>query len=691
MNGTPDSQAWKAVRQAADDVATMLALGIESSAEGERGGRVGEALRALGACCAAVGERDLGEVADSLAARVEEAASDGPERIHMLGPALTDAIDLIQMQLQGIDLAAPLSEAAASGNPIQFAQDAETLREFVGEAMEHLNAIDAAALVLERDPEDPEAVNSIFRSFHTIKGMAGFLDLTGIRTLAHEVESMLALARSGKLTVTEDLVDALLAASDWLRLAVSGVEAGLNGAEAPPLPDPTPIFAQLAAFSPSQRPSAPAAAKAQPVKTPKPEEPAEPSALSSDDAADAPAAKPAAAAALMRTNVASATVKVDTSKLDYLVDMVGELVISQSMVVNSLELSNAEANGLKRKLALMSRVTSEVQRTAMSLRMVTIGHLFQKMARLVRDLSRRLDKPVRLETSGEDTELDRTLVEQLADPLMHMIRNSMDHGIESPDVRRAAGKSETGRLALRASHVAGQISVEIEDDGAGLNRDKILAKAIERGLIPAGSKLSDHEVFNLIFQPGFSTASAVTDLSGRGVGMDVVKKSIQALRGRVDIQSRPGQGTTFSLKLPLTLAMIDALILRVGTERYIVPLVDVREMLQPRPEHVFTVQGQGEMLLVRGNLLPIVRLHQRLGIAADKTRPEEALMVIIQGERATFGLLVDEFIGKQEVVIKSLGDGMARSPGISAGAILGDGRVGLILDTDAIFRECSGG
>ena len=370
-------------------------------------------------------------------------------------------------------------------------------------------------------------------------------------------------------------------------------------------------------------------------------------------------------------------------------DMVGEMVIAESMVRHSPELGGLTNSKLLRSLAQLGRITNEVQKTAMSMRMVPVGTLFQKMARLVRDLSRKHNKQVDLQTAGEDTELDRNIVEELADPLMHMVRNAIDHGIETPDVRREAGKNPVARVTLRAFHQAGYISIEISDDGRGLNRDKIVAKAREKGLIESPDHLSDNEIFNLIFEPGFSTADKVTDISGRGVGMDVVRKKIQQLRGRVEIQSVAGQGTTFLLKLPLTLAIIEGLVVGVGKERYIVPVFAVKEMLRPTEETMFTVENREEMALVRGRLFPVVRLYKRFQVEPRSEDYASSVLIIAESEGKDFCLMVDDVLGKQEVVIKSLGESLRNISGVAGGAILGDGRVGLILDMEGIYGRTS--
>ena len=383
-------------------------------------------------------------------------------------------------------------------------------------------------------------------------------------------------------------------------------------------------------------------------------------------------------------------VKVDTVKLDYLVDMAGEMVIAESLVRHDSDLAQLKSPLLQRKIAHLTRITAELQKTVMAMRLVPIGPLFRRMMRLVRDLSRQFGKQVEVETLGDDIELDRTIVEELADPLMHMVRNALDHGIESPAERQSAGKPAQAHLLLRAQHRAGQVVIELADDGRGLDRGKIVEKAIQRGLIATPDGLSDNEIYNLIFEPGFSTAAQVTNVSGRGVGMDVVRRHIEKLRGRIEIRSTVGQGAGFLLKLPLTLAIIDGLVVAVGRERYIVPLFAVREMFRPKADTIWTVQGRAEMALVRGSLLPVVRLCRCFGVTPRTEDPLDSVLIVAEVEGQRFCVLVDGLIGKQEVVIKALGETFNKVQSIAGGAILGDGRVGLILDLERIFKERSG-
>jgi two-component system, chemotaxis family, sensor kinase CheA len=318
--------------------------------------------------------------------------------------------------------------------------------------------------------------------------------------------------------------------------------------------------------------------------------------------------------------------------------------------------------------------------------MVPVRQTFQKMARLVRDLSKNSGKRIELVLAGEDTELDRKVVEDINDPLMHMVRNSVDHGIEPHDEREQRGKVATGRLSLSAFHQGANIVIAITDDGRGLDADRILAKAVSQGLVAPNANLPLSDVHQLIFKPGFSTAEKVTEISGRGVGMDVVRRNIEALRGRIEIQTEPGHGTTFSIKLPLTLAIVEGLLLRVGEQRFVMPTFSIRESLRPKPDRVHRVQGVPRMIQVRDTLLPLISLAQVFGIRDAIADPCEATVVVIEDDGKYVALLVDQLVGKQEVVVKSLGPAFQNVRGVAGGAILGDGRIGLILDAGGVIN-----
>ena len=367
--------------------------------------------------------------------------------------------------------------------------------------------------------------------------------------------------------------------------------------------------------------------------------------------------------------------------------MMGELVITQSMLSDIGEhfhLSQLER--LREGLLQLERNTRELQESVMRIRMLPIGSVFNRFPRLVRDLERKLGKQVKLELHGEHTELDKTVLEKIGDPLVHLVRNAIDHGLESPEQRRAAGKNETGTLRLDAYHEGGNIVVQISDDGAGLNRAAIVAKAEQRGLIRPGQEVDDAEVAELIFQPGFSTAAQATDLSGRGVGMDVVRRNVRDLGGSVGVRSQSGKGSVFTIALPLTLAIIDGLVTAVGEERYIVPLISIVESLRLRPEMVRKIAGGGEVFHFRNEYLPIMRLHRAFGCSAAVTEIERGIVVVVEEEGRRVGLLVDDLLGQQQAVVKSLEAHYQRVQGISGATILSDGSVALIVDVSGVVR-----
>jgi two-component system chemotaxis sensor kinase CheA len=559
---------------------------------------------------------------------------------------------------------APASAAAPAAHPdelLQFdlGENRELLTEFHGEAVEHLQQIEAALLALERQPDDPEALNSIFRSFHTIKGNAGFLGLGPMHRLAHEVESLLDLARNRQLRLHSGIITEILRSRDALQALVQQVGFALE--KGPPPDRIVPVAHLIAAVRRCLANPAPAAELAAAVP------PAE----------AAPAAAPGSGP--------SHTVRVATEKLDSLMDVVGELVIVQSQLLETARTFGAAAGPLQRDIAQLARIAKELQHTAMGLRMIPIKPAFQKMERLARDLARDGGKKVDFTTEGEDTELDRTVVEEIGDPLVHMVRNALDHGLEPPDERRALGKPETGVVRLRAYYQGSSVILELRDDGRGIDPDKILAKARRQGLVPPDGSLTREEIFDLIFLPGFSTAETVTAVSGRGVGMDVVKRNIERLRGRIEVSSEIGRGSVFQIKLPLTLAIIDGLVVRVGDDRFILPSTSVQMALRPTRESIVTIQG-GEVLDLHGRLLPLHRLHRRFGIPARAQNPWDGIVVIVESSGKVCALLVDEMITKQEVVIKSLGAFLQDLPGVSGGAILGDGNIALILDPIALLE-----
>ena len=392
-----------------------------------------------------------------------------------------------------------------------------------------------------------------------------------------------------------------------------------------------------------------------------------------------------AAAHTKKTDTTS--IRVDTAKIDKLINLVGELVITQSMLSDlGARFEIKQLPVLLERVAQLERNTREIQERVMGIRMLPIGTAFSRFPRLVRDLSTKSGKKIQLVLSGEETELDKTVIESIGDPLTHLVRNSADHGLEPPEERLDNNKSEMGTIRLNAFHEGGSICITVEDDGRGLNRDKIMAKAVKQGMIGENEKLSDDQIWALIFRPGFSTAEKVTDVSGRGVGMDVVKRNIDALGGTVSIKTMTGKGTTFTLKLPLTLAIIEGMTVRVGKETYIVPLLSILESIQPKEGTIKTVVGKGELINVRGTYLPMIRMYEVFVLEPEYTNPMKSILLILETEGERVAVMVDEILGQQQVVIKSMEQNFRKVEGIAGATILGDGTVGFILDVRGLLE-----
>lgn len=391
---------------------------------------------------------------------------------------------------------------------------------------------------------------------------------------------------------------------------------------------------------------------------------------------------------IIRKNIATATVRVDTGKLDRLMNLLGEIVIGQSAITGIADnLDEEESFTLKNSLYGLDRVTREFQQQLMSLRMIPIGPSFEQFRRFVRDSSHSIGKEIILEIEGKEVELDKTVIEQIGDPLKHMIRNAIDHGIEMPHEREAAGKSLKGRIVLRAYHQEGNMFIEVEDDGKGISADKIYEKALKLGLVKKDEQVDDRKLLSFLFIPGFSTAEDIGELSGRGVGMDVVKTNIEALRGLVEIETEEGKGTIFRMKLPLTLAIIEGMLIRVGENVYIVPLLSIVESLQPKKEDVKTIERRGEVISVRGEYITLVRLYDFFGVETQNTNPWESLVVVVEAIGKRVGLMIDELMGQQQVVIKNLDNYITDNRAVSGASILGDGRVALIMDIHGLVGE----
>ena len=582
--------------------------------------------------------------------------------------------------------------------------DDELLKEFLLESTENLTQLDRDFVALEKNPDDRERLGAIFRCVHTLKGTSGFFGFTKLESLTHVGENLLSRLRDGELTLTVELTSLLLTMVDAVRAILSSIETSHTEGDE----DVQSLIAELARAATSESavaPEPPAAKLASPVPTkeepptatvvalptpaarlsvvprPQPPAPAEPPSPPEPDAAS-----PKSPA------VADTTIRVDVGLLDRVMNLVGELVLTRNQI---LQFSNTMRDpSFLNASQRLNLLTTELQEGVMKTRMQPIGNVWNKFPRVVRDLAHACGKRVELELDGTETELDRTIIEAIKDPLTHAVRNAVDHGIESPDKRRLTGKPEIGRLLLRAFHEGGQVNIEVSDDGAGLDIERIRARAVERGLVSAdrAGRMSEREVGHLIFQPGFSTADKVTNVSGRGVGMDVVKTNIEKIGGTVDISSRRGLGSTIKIKIPLTLAIIPALIVTQGAERFAIPQVNLLELVRLEGDQarrgLERLHGT-TVYRLRGNLLPLVFLDKALELKGPAATDAVVIIVVLQADDRQFGLVVGGISDTEEIVVKPLGKELKGISAFAGATIMGDGKVALILDVLGIAQRAN--
>lgn len=602
------------------------------------------------------------------------------------------------------------------------------LQVFFEETDEHLATLELLLIGLDLDQPDAETLNGIFRAAHSIKGSSGMFGFDDLTAVTHELETLLDRLRCGQTALHVDMIGVFLEARDVLQRLLDAHRSQVPDPDVPVAATVERLRAWLAepvaaaaddgfglfddaAVAPENSASddnafgffdeAPGTPEARETSTGADDDfgffddaPGAPTAVAAvATPSEQPKTTPSAATKpAVRTDSESSSIRVSVEKIDSLINLVGELVITQAMLSQlSEDLDPTHFERLQQALAQLEHNTRDLQESVMSIRMLPISFIFSRFPRLVHDTSARLGKQVELILQGEHTELDKSVIEKLSDPLTHIVRNSIDHGIETPAERLAAGKPAQGSVKLAASHQGGSVVVEISDDGRGLSRERILAKAREKGLA-VHDGMTDAEVWQLIFMPGFSTAEAVTELSGRGVGMDVVRRNIQAMGGRIDIDSAPGMGTRMCIRLPLTLAILDGLIVAVEQVNYVVPLTYIVESLQARADDVRGLAGEESTVIrVRGEYLPLFSLNQLLRIGAEPMPPEQGIVVILESEGRSFALQVDELVGQQQVVIKSLEQNFRRIDGIAGATIMGDGSVALILDVDALPRLAAQG
>lgn len=532
------------------------------------------------------------------------------------------------------------------------------LQTFMAECDEHFAKMEEALVALEANPDDDKLLEAIFRGAHTLKGNSASLGYPKVAGFAHVFEELLMRFRNRTLPVTQERITLLLRSLDALRQMVPEAIAGSEELQ----PQHIELLNQLASGEPEELTSA---HHRQPVEAPRP-----------------PFSRSQADAAVWMERIG--TIRVDTQKLDRMLNLAGEIAIAQGRLRQAIEQSGVEKNEALEAQDQVERLSLELQENIMKVRMVPVGPTFRQYIRTVRDVAQDHGKSALLLLEGEDVEVDVSVIEHLKDPLTHMIRNALDHGIEQPETRKARGKDSCGVISLKAFHEGANIVLQVSDDGAGLDRKKIIERATLIGTVGEPEKLADQELYRMIFEPGFSTADAVTDLSGRGVGMDVVRRNIEALRGSVSVASERGKGTTITMRLPLTLAIIEGFGVGIGEDTYVLPLHAVSECIEMPVSERSHGRPQG-VINLRGEPLPYVRLRNWFELTSSRPDRENIVVVELDGARA--GLAVDSLQGARQTVIKSLGDQFRDIPGISGSAIMGNGRVALILDVSVLMRE----
>jgi len=563
---------------------------------------------------------------------------------------------------------------------------------FLQEAQQLLTDTEQCFLSLETSPDDKTLLEQIFRLAHNLKGSSKAVGFDAMGAFTHEFESLLLKIKNGELALTSPCQNLLLRCNDHLKAMVDALSASLDANIDSDAITEEVKQAQGGVFASDT-------VEATVTKT----EPAPASdEISTDELTLLLAAetkerlalvenslppKPAPVKTPPTTGGSEDSIRVSLERLDKLLNFVGEMVILQSVLHEQTQASSSVAT--RKTVQQLGKVTKEVQDISMSLRMVPVKSTFQKMQRIVRDTAQVLDKKVTLHLAGEETELDKTVLEHLGDPLVHIIRNSVDHGIESAEKRLAAGKPENGNVHLTATHQGGKPVIEVKADGGGIPTQVCVQKAIEKGILKAGATPSEKEAVNLIFHPGFSTKAEVTEVSGRGVGMDVVKTNIEKLQGEIQVETVAGKGTTMRISLPLTLAIIDGMVVRDGNERYVIPLAHVHESLKPGAKDIQKTTGLGEILVLRGENLPLFRLAKMLGLRTEAKKPNdhEGIAIVVRATDQPFAVFVDDIIGQSQIVIKKLGQEISNLRGVSGSAILGDGRPSLILELPELTQQ----
>ncbi|MEE9555595.1 MAG: chemotaxis protein CheA [candidate division Zixibacteria bacterium] len=575
----------------------------------------------------------------------------------------------------------------------------EMTKQFVSESEELLETAEQALLELEKKPENDEFVSRAFRALHSFKGNSGFFGFVDLENVSHQAETVLDKIKESSEPVEGKIFSILLEVLDFLRLGVLSLNEGRD----PEIPGKAGVISFMEEAIDTIDDSSDNDSVDIGEDTVQSEEQVDKSQVPEVDSRNETRNTPERRkeedrravgdrrVSDRRSSEKSAqrqTIRVDIEKLDILLDLIGELVISEAMVAQNPDLKDLDhsLDRFEKSVLQLNKITRDLQDVATSVRMIPLSGTFRKMIRLVRDLGHKSGKKVELELIGEETEVDKTVIEKINDPLVHIIRNSLDHGMETTEERIKQNKSDVGKVTLEARYVGGEVWIIINDDGKGLNRDKLISKAIDRGIISGdGSEMRDDDVWQLIFHPGFSTADKITDISGRGVGMDVVKRNIEKIRGKVDVKSKAGQGTTVILRIPLTLAIIDGMIVKIGNTFYVIPIVAIKESFKIESNQITKMMDGQEIVNLRNQLIPVVRLHELLDLNEGSQELRKGIIVIVENEGETACLFVDEVVGQQQIVIKGLPEYVGNMNNVSGCTILGDGTISLILDVKGII------
>ncbi len=584
----------------------------------------------------------------------------------------------------------------------------DMLSQYINDAFDLLETCENNLMKLENEPGNLELAGETFGAIHSLKGNSGFMGLAEIEEVSSEIETILDSVRSGDLEIDETIITILLSNVESIKVKLKTLAAGspefVSQVEEDIQTQEEEISEEdflAMAEEPEEEAHAETEShefveddfeeeiiheeikeepKVKVQKAPVEEKKAVPVAKSK------PEQKKTAQPTTPRLTMQKKDIRVETSKIDKLFDLVGELITIESMVTNNPDLKGLDLPNFAKSANMLNKITRELQEVTMSVRMMPLEGLFNKMKRLVRDVSIKMNKKVEFEISGQETEMDKNVIDEIADPLVHILRNAIDHGVETPADREAAGKNEVGHVSLKAKYEGNEILIIIEDDGAGINRERVLQKAEEKGLLSAPPEtLSDRDVYMLVFEPGFSTAKQVTDISGRGVGMDVVKKNIEKLRGSIDVESNFGHGSKFTLRIPLTLAILDAMLIRIGKSIFALPILSVSESFRTELSSISETMDGLEMVRIREDIIPVVRLHELYKKNPDSNNIDSGVLIIAESRDRKLALFADEIVGQQQAVIKGFSGYIGKVPGITGCMILGDGGIGLIIDMEGLF------